>query len=160
MRTDTTGKTENTIPMRPIVPTPEKSQLAVSDSMGIKATCMNVINGRSTAINRVLVVDNLVLMGAGLECLLSEELTLEVFGVAIDSEAALVEDIRRLQPDIIILIQEMEITTPSRLLGLLNEYGRLRIISVSYTSNLFEIYDKQPIAINDRATLVEQIKKA
>lgn len=121
---------------------------------------MNVINGRSTAINRVLVVDNLVLMGAGLECLLSEELTLEVFGVAIDSEAALVEDIRRLQPDIIILIQEMEITTPSRLLGLLNEYGRLRIISVSYTSNLFEIYDKQPIAINDRATLVEQIKKA
>jgi DNA-binding NarL/FixJ family response regulator len=119
---------------------------------------MNIISSRSVNFNRVLIVDNQGLMGAGMEKLLSEEPSLEVFGITTESETALVQNISRLQPDIIILILESQETTPIRLLELLLDYGRLRIIRVSLNSNMFEVYEKQQMITNSWVTLLSQVK--
>lgn len=118
---------------------------------------MNAIVSRSVNFNRVLIVDNQGIMGAGMEKLLSEEPSLEVFGITTESETILVQNIFRLQPDIIILISEFQETTPIRLLNLLYDYGRLRIITVSMYRNVFEIFDKQQITTKNWATLLGQL---
>ncbi len=119
---------------------------------------MDATNGRSATFNRVLIVDNQGIMGAGLERLLSEEPALEVFGVTVDGEKMLIQEIWRLQPDSIILIEESEGISPIRLMKLLKDYGRLRIIVVSTNSNVFEVYDKQQILTGSYLTLMEQLK--
>jgi DNA-binding NarL/FixJ family response regulator len=106
----------------------------------------------------VLIVDNQGIMGAGIEKLLSEEGSLEVFGLPTESEEGLVQNILSLQPDIIILILESQSTTSARLFELLPDYGRLRIILVSMNSNLVEVFDKKQITANNLATFVGKIK--
>ena len=133
--------------MRPIVNNPRKSQPPVSYIVGLKATCMNAQTGRSATFNRVLIVDNEGIMGAGLESLLSEE-----------RESDLIQEIKRFQPDIIILILESYGLSPGRLLELLGDYGRLRFILVSIESKMFEVYDKQQSFESNRITLLEQLK--
>lgn len=120
---------------------------------------MNTITRRSTILNRVLIVDNQGLMGAGLERLLSEESSLEVFGITTNSETTLVKEIWRLQPDIIILTVESEGVNPARLMNLLTAFTSLRIILVSITSNNFEVYDRQQISTVDRTSLMTQLKR-
>lgn len=118
---------------------------------------MNAITSNSINYNRVLIVDNQGIMGAGMEELLSKEPSLEVFGISTASETALVQNISRLQPDTVILTLESKGTTPTRLMELLYDYGRLRIIRVSMNSNIFEIYEKQKIILNSVDTLLSQI---
>ena len=67
---------------------------------------MESINGRSPQSNRILVVDNHEIMGAGLEKLLSSEQAFEVWGFTTPDESALIDEIWRLQPDTVILAAE------------------------------------------------------
>jgi hypothetical protein len=106
----------------------------------------------------VLVVDNLGIMGAGVEAFLFGEQSLEVLGIAVESETSLLQEIWRLWPDTIILTVESQITTPPRLLGLLQDYGRLRIILVSANNNLFEVYDRQQHIISDATTFLDRLQ--
>lgn len=119
---------------------------------------MNAIARRSAKFNRVLIVDNQGMMGAGVERLLAADLSLEVIGVVAKNEATLVKEIWRLQPDTIILTLESHGASPLLLLELLYDYGRLRIIVVSAKDNTFEVYDKQQIITNP-AALIDQIKR-
>lgn len=119
---------------------------------------MNSITSQSANFTRVLIVDNQGIMGAGMEKLLSKDPSLEVYGITTDSETTLVQNISRLQPDTIILTLESQGTTPTRLLEVLYNYGRLRIILVSVNSNTFEVYEKQQITANSWATLLGQVK--
>ena len=119
---------------------------------------MHTKTGRSATFNRILVVDNQGVMGAGLETLLSGDAALEVWGVALAGEQALVQEIQRIEPDVIILIRESQEVSPGRLLDLLADYGRLRIISVSMNSNAIEVYNKQPVIPTNYVTLIDQLK--
>lgn len=118
---------------------------------------MNAINSRSLNFNRVLVVDNQGIMGAGMEKLLSKEPSLEVIGITTENETALIQNISRLQPDTVILTLESRGTTPTRLLELLYDYGRLQIIRVSMNSNMLEIYEKKKLRINSVGALLSQL---
>jgi chemotaxis response regulator CheB len=120
---------------------------------------MKAITRRSTTVNRVLIVDNQGIMGAGLERLLSEEPSLEVLGITTKSETTLIKEIWHLQPDIIILTVESQGINPTRLMNLLSDFTSLRIILVSMTSNVFEVYDRQQISTIDRNSLTMQLKK-
>ena len=99
-------------------------------------------------------MDNQSIMGAGMEKLLSGVPSLEVMGIDLENEATLVQDISRLLPDIVIMIVESQGTTPVRLLELLDDYGRLRIILLSMTSNCFEVYEKRPVVARNWASLI------
>jgi DNA-binding NarL/FixJ family response regulator len=100
-------------------------------------------------MNRLLVVDDLQILGAGLKNLLSKEEALEVYGFSTQDESALVDEIWRVRPDTIILMAESQLTTPVRLLTLLPDYGRLRIIFLNLDNNIFEIYGRQQITVED-----------
>lgn len=119
---------------------------------------MEAPNGRSATSNRVLVVDNQGIMGAGLEKLLAGDQALEVSGITTRNELILVQEIQRLQPDTIILVLESEIISPCRLLELLQYYGRFRIIMVSINSNNIEVYDRQEIVACNQDSLLTKLK--
>ncbi|MCB9419934.1 MAG: response regulator transcription factor [Ardenticatenaceae bacterium] len=113
---------------------------------------------RSSVSNHILVVNNDEIMGAGLENLLSNEETLDVWGCTVQNEAALIDEIWRLRPDTIILTAESHMTDPARLLELLSGYGRIRIILVSINSNLFEIYDRQQVAPDNWVSFLTKLR--
>ncbi|MCB9423084.1 MAG: hypothetical protein H6667_25010 [Ardenticatenaceae bacterium] len=106
----------------------------------------------------MLVVDNQSIMGAGLERLLGQIEAFEVLGVSPENELTLVQEIWRLLPDIIVLVQDSQVIEPGRLLDLLPDYGRLRIVQVSIDSNTVQIFDKQEITINHHGALFDQLK--
>lgn len=111
---------------------------------------MESFNGRSMGCNRVLVVDNQPLMGAGLERLLAAEEQLQVIGVTFRSEEELVQDIWRTTPDILILTVEPQPINPYHLWQQLADYGRLCIIQISLYSNTVQIFDMQQLTIHDQ----------
>ena len=119
---------------------------------------MNTGNGRSPTYNRVLIVENHELLGAGLEKLLSCEETLEVCGFTPQDEFVLIDEIWRFQPHTVILTAESHLTNPTRLFELLKDYSRLRIVSISVGSNIFEIYDKQQLLAHNLVSLVANLK--
>lgn len=111
---------------------------------------MESLNGRSIGCNRVLIVDNQPLMGAGLERLLAAEEQLQVIGVTFRSEEQLVQDIWRATPDILILTVEPRPISPYQLWQQLAGYGRLCIIQISLYSNTVQIFDMQQLTIHDQ----------
>jgi DNA-binding NarL/FixJ family response regulator len=121
---------------------------------------MNIITRSSKIFTRVLIVDNQGIMGAGLEKLLSEEPSLEVYGTSTKRETTLLQEIWHFQPDIIILTAESKGTSPTWLLNLLKDYGGVRIILISMDQNVFEVYDKQQITTNNHLAFIDQIKES
>ena len=118
---------------------------------------MNTTTKRFAMCNRVLIVDNQAIMGAGLEQLLSGSQVIEVSGITMQNERALVEMVWQVQPDTIILILESQCISPGRLFDLLQNYGRLRIILVSANSNVIEVFDRQQIMTIDHVALLDQL---
>ncbi len=119
---------------------------------------MEIADGRSSLTNRVLITNNQSMMGAGLEHLLSGEQALDVFGVEAPSEEALLEKIRQIQPDVVILDAASPVTNVCRLLEALGDYGRLRVIKISAENNDLDVYDKKRIAVQNQNSLLSQLK--
>lgn len=124
----------------------------------IRMNNMEITDGRSATFNRVLIIGNQGMMGAGLEHLLSNEAALDVFGIEAYPEPLLLEQIRHIQPDTIILVSDSQPTRPGWLFDQLANYGRLRIISVNSQSNIFDVYERQPILAENQRSLIDQIK--
>jgi PleD family two-component response regulator len=144
--------------MKPAANLPESDYPSAISLLQFKAACMRTESGLSSTSSHVLVLDNQEILGAGLENLLSGEESLNVRGLTTQDESALVDEIRRLQPDTIILMAESQLTDPLRLLELLSDYGRIRIILVSIESNRFEIYDKQQIVSSNWVSFVTKLR--
>jgi len=94
-------------------------------------------------MKRVLIVENKLLLGAGLENLLSGEAGFEVVGVSLHSEEELIEKINELHPTTIILDESTYQTHLFQLLSCSRVYQKLRLVIVSANSNLIHIYHKQ-----------------
>lgn len=119
---------------------------------------MKSTNGRYTAIQRVLVIDNRSIMGAGVETLLASSGKLQVIGSAPKNEDELVHDVWQFSPDVIILSKQSQITDPIRLLRLLDNYRSFRLIVVSEDDNMMEVYEKRQVTArvqSDLATAVQ-----
>jgi len=108
---------------------------------------MEPFYGRSLDCSRVLIADNLALMGAGLEKLLSAEKDLEVVGVAVQSEEELVQEIWRIGPDVLVLTSESQIVDLFHFWQQLENYGRLRIVLISLYSNTVQIFEMQQMTV-------------
>lgn len=114
---------------------------------------MKSANGRFTGIQRVLVIDNRTIMGAGVETLLSNSTKLQVIGTTPQNEDDVVRDVWLYSPDVIILSQKTQLTDPVRLLTLLNNYRSFRLIVVSEDDNTMEIYEKRHVTASHHSDL-------
>ena len=119
---------------------------------------MKSANGRYTTTQRVLVIDNRTIMGAGVETLLSTSTKLQVIGTKPQNEDDLVRDVWQFSPDVIILNHQSELTNPVRLLSLLNNYRSFRLIGVSEDDNTMEIYEKRQVTASHRSDLATAVQ--
>ncbi len=116
---------------------------------------MTAINRHLTTLKRVLVVGNDSILGASVEKLLSNSKHLQIVGIAPQSELALVDDVWRFMPDVIILSNRSQLTNPMRLLSYLRNYCSFRLIVVGESDNTIEIYEKQQITVDGQSDLIE-----
>jgi len=104
-------------------------------------------------MQRVLIVENESLLGAGIEHLLAHEPDLNVVGIARADEAVLLEEIKLSQPDIVILDRATCLTNAMKLLAHLQDCPKLRVIVVSANDNVVQIFDKQQVLVNQTTDL-------
>ena len=119
---------------------------------------MKSANGRYTSTQRVLVIDNRSIMGAGVETLLSNSAELQVIGTTPSDEDDLVRDVWQFSPNVIILSHQSQLTNPVRLLSLLNNYHSFRLIVVSEDDNMMEIYEKRQVTASHRSDLATAVQ--
>lgn len=107
---------------------------------------------------RILILENESLLGASIEHILKKEGDLNVLGLTPTDGATLVQDIIYARPDILILEEVRYLFDPAKLLFLLQEIPRLRLIVVNAADNLAQIYDKDQILLTRTADLVAVIR--
>ena len=89
--------------------------------------------------------------------MLSGEADLEVTGISPGDQAELAQEIRRLQPDLVVLDRDSRWVDPTGLLASLQDYPKVRMVVVSANDNLVCVYDKQQILTNRAADLLDII---
>ena len=105
----------------------------------------------------VLVVED-ELFGELVGNLLSQVKDLDVAGFAPIHEAALVEEIERTKPAVVVLDAATRLTDPDRLLCCLNSELDFRVVLVSMDDNTVRVYDKQKVLITQGQDLVAIIR--
>ena len=108
---------------------------------------------------RILIVENQLLLGAGLQRLLSDMTDLDVIGVSPRNQLELVQEIRQLQPDIIFLDKDSRLTDAIELLSFLENLPKLRLIVLSASDYQAQIYNKQEIQLCWATDLIGIIRK-
>jgi DNA-binding NarL/FixJ family response regulator len=104
------------------------------------------------------VVQNQILMGAGVQNLLGGEADLEVVGISPCDQVELAGEIRRLRPDSVILDRDSQWLNPTQLLATLQDCPELRLVVVSAVDNLVCIYDKRQLLTSRARDLVGIIR--
>ncbi len=108
---------------------------------------------------RVLVVENESLLGAGIESLLTRETDLDLVGIASGNEADLIKIIEHSQPQVIILDEATYMTNSIRLLDLFRNYSELRLVLVNANDNLVHIYEKRKLLVSQAADLADIVRR-
>ncbi|MCB0170414.1 MAG: hypothetical protein KDJ97_07665 [Anaerolineae bacterium] len=108
---------------------------------------------------RVLIVENDLLLGAGVEHLLIRETNLEVIGISPQNEEELFRKIRRLQPEIIILDETTYLTQSNRLLTTLRQDHDFHLIIVNADKNIVYIYHKYTVMLRQISDLIEVLRE-
>ena len=102
---------------------------------------------KATTIRRVLIVENELLLGAGIEHLLAGETDLDVMGITRVDEVKLLEEIRFSQPEVVILDRATCLINPTKLITRLPDYPCLRVIVISANDNLMQIFERQQVLV-------------
>ena len=92
---------------------------------------------------RILIVENQLLLGAGLQSLLSVEPDLHVIGISPSNQLELVREIRQFRPDIVFLDKDSQLTDAVELLTFLEDFHELQLIEVNANDHLVHIYNMQ-----------------
>ena len=90
--------------------------------------------------------------------MLSGEADLEVTGIAPGDQAELAQEIRRLQPDLVVVDRDSRWVDPTKLLASLQDYPKVRLVVVSANDNLVCIYDKQQVLTSRASDLMGIIR--
>ena len=114
--------------------------------------------GEAFQLQRVLVVKSRSLLVAGVDSLLSREPDLNVIAITPEDEAALIEEIRRSQPDAIVLDEGSHLIDAAQLLALLKDYPELRVVVLRADNSLAQIYAKQQVVVARITDLVSVIR--
>jgi DNA-binding NarL/FixJ family response regulator len=107
-------------------------------------------------MQHVLVIENERLLGAGIENLLRREVDLQVTGVTVEDESALLQAISRAGADVVVLDEAT--TDATSLLAILENHPRLRVLVVSADGDLVRMYDARQVTVTQATELVALIK--
>lgn len=108
-------------------------------------------------VQRILVVENETLFGAGIECMLAAETDLDVIGVMPPDVNSLLNAIWCHQPDVVILDESSPLAQPTRLFTQLPDLPALRILIVRADDDRVQVFDRQQILVtptNSLATII------
>lgn len=108
---------------------------------------------------RVLIIENQLLLGAGLQSLLSGETDLDVIGISPRNQLELVREIRQLQPDIVFLDKDSRLTDATDLLTFLENFPELRVVVINANDHLVRIYNKRETRLCQATDLLGIIRK-
>jgi DNA-binding NarL/FixJ family response regulator len=106
---------------------------------------------------RVLIIENEQLLGAGVEKLLRRDSGFKVDGITVSDELELVAKVRQFEPDVVVLDEATMLTDPLRLLNLLGDFPKLRVIAVSADDDRVYIYNKRLVVAKRAADLADLI---
>lgn len=104
---------------------------------------------------RVLVIENDLLLGASIESLLVQEPNLEVIGFSSQDEKDLIDKILLLQPAVVILDEATHSNHSIWLLTMLKKHQDMRLIIVNADKNFIQIYHKQNLFLNQSSDLIK-----
>ena len=113
---------------------------------------------RASNVYRILIVENQQLLGGGLQSLLSGETNLDVIGISPRNQLELVQKIRQIQPDVVLLDEDSCLTNATDLLTFLENFSKLRVIVVNANDNLAHIYIKKQILVSPADQLVSIVR--
>lgn len=109
-------------------------------------------------LQRVMLVGNVSLLGAGIEQLLQDVPDLIVEAVAPDSTDHWITQITTSHPNVIVLHQTMYRIDPARLLASLENHDRIRVVVIDPDDNQLHIYEKNQISVAHVEDLVAVIQ--
>ena len=109
-------------------------------------------------MQRVLIIDNQLLVGGGIQSLLINEGDMEVTGFSPHLPEELDQTISRFQPDVVVLDEASRQAYLFKLLALLVEFPKLRIVLVSANDDLVRIYGKQEVQVAGISQLINIIR--
>ncbi len=107
----------------------------------------------------VLIIENQMLLGAGVQILLAGEADLEVIGISPSSQERLAQEVSRLRPDVIVLDETSRLAGPTKLLSLLKDSPKLRIVVISANHNLVRIYNKRETQLRRATDLFDILRE-
>lgn len=109
-------------------------------------------------MKRILMVNSELLLSAGVESLLSNEIDFGLKRIILDHEIDLGDELNRYQPDTIIMDESIMMTDPSALMGLLNNRPEMRVIVLQVRENQLQIYKRQDVPISCVEDLVTVVR--
>jgi len=108
-------------------------------------------------MKRVLVICEGLLIGSGIESILSREDDLLLMHNVLTTEPALKKEIESFRPDVIIIDENLNIWDLSRLLRFLKRVPAVRLMILAVHENRVQIIDKQDVLINELADFVNEV---
>ncbi|MFQ5617188.1 MAG: hypothetical protein ACE5GO_12115 [Anaerolineales bacterium] len=139
------------------------SVLAHAKSRPVQTTITSTGSTKDKAASgqQVLVVENDLLLGAGVEALLTREMDLNVLGITPKDEAALMVEIGAVQPQVVVLNEATRLMDPVNFLALFKKCPQLRmIVLVNASNNWVKIYNKQQVLLTQDTGLANIIRKS
>jgi DNA-binding NarL/FixJ family response regulator len=108
---------------------------------------------------RILIVGDKLLLGAGVEYLLSREDGLDLVGIDPCDELTLGEIIEHVQPQVVVVDEAMSQANSLDLLSLLKKPLNFKLMVVSADSDLIEVYERQQFLVTQPADLIHIMHK-
>ena len=108
---------------------------------------------------RVLIVENQLLLGAGLQRLLSDETDLDVIGISPRNQLELVQEIRQLKPDVVFLDRDSRLIDATDLLSFLEDFLELRVVVINTNDHLAHIYNRRETQLCQATDLFDIIQE-
>lgn len=96
---------------------------------------------------RVLILENELLLNAGVRSLLSKQEDLEVLATKFSGHLEIFKIIDTFRPDVIVMDEEEMAESGGALVTSVKGYSKLRTVVVHWEHNQIEIYDSQKVTV-------------
>lgn len=107
--------------------------------------------------HRVLIITEDSIFSNGLELLLVLQENLETIGTAPADLPAITAEIKRTQPDVVIINEDLATANPQLVMSLLKAHPDLRVITLSLEGNRINVYDNREVTVTTSDDLVAVI---
>ena len=102
----------------------------------------------------IVILEEDQLINAGVQSFLAAQDCFDVIGLESNDPSQIFQDIERIQPDVIIIDQNNQITPLSDLLSHLENTPNIRTISLNISNNHIQVCDKRQVQIHQLSDFI------